>query len=188
MVQAIEKRLTLDEFLTRPETKPASEYIDGQVIQKPMPQGKHSRFQGKLVSRINAVVEDSRIALAFPELRCTFGGRSTIPDISVFTWDRLPIDSKGDLANTFTTPPDWTIEILSLDQHQNKVVRNILHCLDNGCQLGWLIDPEDRSVVIYPPGKQPIFVENLDDWLMVPGFASALQLSLADLWSWLQVG
>lgn len=188
MVQAVEKRLTLDEFLTMPETKPASEFIDGQVSQKPMPQGKHSCFQGKLVSRINTVVEDPRVALAFPELRCTFDGRSTIPDISVFTWDRLPIDSQGDLANIFTMPPDWTIEILSPDQNQNKVVRNILHCLNHGCQLGWLIDPEDRSVVMYPPGKQPIFVGNLDDWLMVPGFASALQLSLTDLWSWLQVG
>jgi Uma2 family endonuclease len=188
MVQALARQLTLDEFLAIPETKPAGEYIDGKIIQKPMPQGKHSRFQGKLVSRINAVVEDPRVALAFPELRCTFGGRSTIPDISVFTWDRLPIDEQGDLENTFTTPPDWTIEILSPDQSQTKVVRNILHCLNHGCQLGWLIDPEDRSVFIYPPGQQTIFVENLDDWLIVPEFASALQLSLADLWGWLQVG
>jgi Uma2 family endonuclease len=187
MVQALEKRLTLDEFLLLPETKPASEYIDGQVIQKPMPQGKHSRFQGKLVAQLNAVVEESRTALAFPGLRCTFGRRSTIPDISVFTWDRLPIDEQGDLVNAFTTAPDWTIKILSPDQNQNKVVRNILHCLNHGCQLGWLIDPEDRSLLIYPPGQQPVFVEQLDEVLMVPAFAAALQLSLADLWGWLQV-
>ncbi|MBD0364037.1 MAG: Uma2 family endonuclease [Coleofasciculus sp. C3-bin4] len=37
--------ITLEEFLKRPETKPASEYIDGQIIQKPMPQGKHSTIQ-----------------------------------------------------------------------------------------------------------------------------------------------
>ena len=39
--------LTLEEFLSLPETKPASEFINGQVIQKPMPQGEHSRLQGK---------------------------------------------------------------------------------------------------------------------------------------------
>ena len=33
---------TLEEFLQLPETKPASEYIDGKIYQKPMPQGKHS--------------------------------------------------------------------------------------------------------------------------------------------------
>ncbi len=37
MVQISEKTLTLEEFLGLPETKPASEYIDGQVSQKPMP-------------------------------------------------------------------------------------------------------------------------------------------------------
>ncbi|TBR61862.1 hypothetical protein B4U84_14155 [Westiellopsis prolifica IICB1] len=42
MVQALSKTLTLAEFLQLPETKPASEYIDGKIIQKPIPQGKHS--------------------------------------------------------------------------------------------------------------------------------------------------
>lgn len=42
MVQTPAKPLTLDEFLKLPETKPASEFIDGQIIQKAMPQGKHS--------------------------------------------------------------------------------------------------------------------------------------------------
>ncbi|NJL45601.1 MAG: hypothetical protein HC922_07455 [Leptolyngbyaceae cyanobacterium SM2_3_12] len=42
MVQISPKTLTLKEFLRLPETKPASEYIDGKVIQKPMPPAKHS--------------------------------------------------------------------------------------------------------------------------------------------------
>lgn len=37
MVQNPTKDLTLDEFLQLPETKPASEYIDGQILQKSMP-------------------------------------------------------------------------------------------------------------------------------------------------------
>jgi len=42
MVQTPVKTLTLTEFLELPETKPACEFIDGMIIQKPMPQGKHS--------------------------------------------------------------------------------------------------------------------------------------------------
>ncbi len=42
MVQTPTKPLTLDEFLKIPETKPASEFIEGKIIQKSMPQGKHS--------------------------------------------------------------------------------------------------------------------------------------------------
>lgn len=78
------KILTLEEFLKLPETKPASEYINGRIIQKPMPQGKHSIIQAKLLPAINALVKSRRIALAFPELRCTFGERSIVPDVAVF--------------------------------------------------------------------------------------------------------
>lgn len=42
MVNSPTKPLTLEEFLKLPETKPSSEYINGKIIQKPMPQGQHS--------------------------------------------------------------------------------------------------------------------------------------------------
>ncbi len=53
MVKAPKKTITLLEFLKLSETKPASEYINGQIIQKQMPQGKHSTIQGELVTAIN---------------------------------------------------------------------------------------------------------------------------------------
>ncbi len=69
MVQTPAKPLTLEEFLKLPETEPASEYVDGQIIQKPMPQGEHSTIQGELIIAINAVVKPKKVARAFPELR-----------------------------------------------------------------------------------------------------------------------
>lgn len=136
MVQVPCKLLTLEDFLQLPETKPAREYIGGQIIPKPMPQGKHSAIRGELVSFINQTVKSPRIARAFIELRCTFGGRSTVPDISVFAWDRVPCDRNGEVANVFHLAPDWTIEILSPDQSQTKVTKNILHCLKYETQMG----------------------------------------------------
>jgi Uma2 family endonuclease len=49
MVQTPVIQITLEEFLVLPDTKPASEYIDGKIIQKPMPQGQHSIIQKKLL-------------------------------------------------------------------------------------------------------------------------------------------
>lgn len=187
MVQVPEKTITLEEFLKLPETKPASEYINGQVIQKPMPQGKHSKLQGKLVTAINQIVEDRKIALAFPELRCTFGGRSIVPDVSVFAWDRIPVDDNGEITNVFSICPDWTIEILSPDQSPTKVTSNILHCLKNGCQMGWLIDPEERSLLIYPSGQQPELLQESQDVLPVPKLVTDLQLTVNDIFSWLRL-
>lgn len=84
MSQVIIPSLTLEEFLQLPETKPASEYINGEIIPKPMPKGKHSRLQLKLCNGINDIAESEKIAYAFPELRCSFGNRSIVPDIAVF--------------------------------------------------------------------------------------------------------
>jgi Uma2 family endonuclease len=185
MVQTPAKSLSLDEFLKLPETKPASEYIDGQIIQKPMPQGKHSRLQNKLATAINECSEQQKLALALPELRCSFGVRSIVPDVAVFQWHRIPIDEDGDIANAFDTCPDWTIEILSPDQSPTKVINNILYCLNAGCQMGWLIDPQVKSIQIYPAKQQPIALEEPNDRLLVPEFCPQLSLTLGDVFGWL---
>ncbi|MGB3239205.1 MAG: Uma2 family endonuclease [Geitlerinemataceae cyanobacterium] len=186
MVQVSAQLLTLAKFLQLPETKPASEYIDGQIFQKPMPQGKHSTLQGELVTVVNAVAKPQRIAWAFPELRCTFGGRSIVPDIAVFTWSRIPLDETGDIANVFAVHPDWTIEILSPDRSQTKVTSNILHCLNAGSLMGWLIDPKEKSVFAYPEGQQPIFLNQPEQLIPTPAFITDFHLSIGKLFNWLK--
>lgn len=155
MTIAASKPITLAEFLKLPETKPASEYINGEISQKPMPKGKHSRLQTKLGAAINQMAEERQIAYAFSELRCTFGDRSIVPDIAVFMWERISFTADGEVPDNFEKHPDWTIEILSPAQQPNKVIGNILHCLLYGCRLGWFIDPDDRSILVFLPNQQP---------------------------------
>ena len=185
MIQTPSKMLTLAEFQQLPETTPASEYIDGQIIQKPMPQGKHSAIKGEFVPAINGVVKSKRIARAFPELRCTFGDRSIVPDIVVLIWSRIPRDENGEVANIVSVAPDWTIEILSPDQNQTKVTKNMLHCLKHATQMGWLIDPDEQTVFVYRPKQETEVFDAPDDLLPVPSFASELQLTVKDLFAWL---
>jgi len=185
MVQTPTKPLTLEEFLRLPETKPASEYLDGLVIQKPMPQGEHSAIQTELAPAINLVVKPHQIARAFTELRCTYGGRSIVPDIAVFVWDRIPRRENGGVANIFSIAPDWTIEILSPSQNQTKVTKNILHCLKHGTQMRWLIDPDEQSVFVYLPDQPTSFYDEPGVRLPVPGFAKDFNLTVEGLFSWL---
>jgi Uma2 family endonuclease len=167
------------------KTKPANEFIDGQITQKPMPQGKHSLIQGQLVINLEATLKPPKIARTYPELRCSFGGRSIVPDVAVFTSDRIPRDKNGDIANVFAVAPDWTIEILSPDQSQTKVTKNILHCLDHGSQMGWLIDPAERSVIVYAVDRSTQIFDEDSDILPVPEFAKDFRLTLGDLFGWL---
>ncbi|RCJ31590.1 hypothetical protein A6770_19635 [Nostoc minutum NIES-26] len=184
-MSATTSQLTLEEFLKLPETKPASEYINGEIIQKPMPKGKHSRLQLSLCNSINEVAESQKIAYAFPELRCSFGTRSIVPDVAVFKWSRIPFDADGEPFNDFLLSPDWTIEILSPEQSSNRVIGNILYCLQHGCQLGWLIDPEDRSIVIFRPGQQPELLQGSDRLLVLEEID--LQLKVDRVFGWLKM-
>lgn len=183
MVQSLPRSITLAEFLQRPETEPASEYIDGQVIQKPMPQGKHSTLQTELSTVINAALKSQKIARAFSELRCTFGGRSIVPDMSIFVWENIPRDANGEIANTFLNLPDWTIEILSPDQSQTRVTKNILHCLNHDTQMGWLIDPDEKTIFVHQPMQRLEVFDHPDQLLPVPGFASDLALSVESIFA-----
>lgn len=185
-IRPVEQPLTLEQFLERPETKPASEYIDGNMIQKPMPQGEHSTLQGDFVSVVNAVLKPEKVGRAYPELRCTFGGRSTIPDVSVFRWDRIPRRADGRVANRFELAPDWTIEILSPEQRQTKVVRNILHCLEHGAEMGWLLERLESWIFVYGADRSVRVFEEADALLPVPGFAGAVELTVGEVFDWLK--
>jgi Uma2 family endonuclease len=179
-------KLSLADFLNLPETKPASEYINEIIYQKPMPKGKHSRLQIRLATQINHVGEPERIASAFPELRCTFGGRSIVPDITVFSWQRIPVDANGEIENTFEIYPDWTIEILSPNQSPIRVIDNILFCLDRGTELGWLIDSQERMIMVFKPGKQPE-IKRGEETLPVLSLLGDWQISVQDVFSWLSL-
>lgn len=185
MVKTPSRSITLEEFLKLPEAKPANEYINGQIIQKPMPQGKHSTIQTEFSTTVNVLLKPRRVARAFSELRCTFGERSIIPDVSVVTWERIPRDANGEIANTFPIAPDWTIEILSPDQSQTKVTKTILHCLNHGTQMGWLIDPDEQTVFVYLPQQKLEVFDQAEQKLPVPAFANELNLSVASVFGWL---
>ncbi|MDJ0597556.1 MAG: Uma2 family endonuclease [Crocosphaera sp.] len=188
--------LTLKEFLEKPniDESPAWEYINGEVIQKPMPQTHHSRLQLKLASAIELVAEENQIVLAFPELRCTFGVRSVVPDIAVVYWEKIPLNDAGEPENSaIFFAPDWTIEILSPNQKSTKVIDNILYCLEHGSQLGWLIDPDERSIFVFQPQQTPkIYKADLSNSEIeqesLPTLDKIeLDLTANKLFSWLQM-
>ena len=188
MIYSVESpaKMSLEEFLQLPETQPACEYIDGEIYQKTMPQGEHSRLQTRFSSTINQVGEPNKLAMAFTELRCTFAGTVVVPDIAVFQWSRIPRQANGRIENRFNIAPDWIIEILYSDQSDNCVIRKISFCLKHGTKLGWLIDPKDESVIIFQPNQAPESKSN-DEILPVLSVLADWQLSAVDLFGWLYV-
>ncbi|ODG98873.1 hypothetical protein A4S05_07090 [Nostoc sp. KVJ20] len=180
----VTKSATLEEFLKLPyiEESPAWEYINGEAIQKPMGGGKHSLLQKRLVAVIDALGSNYE---AFPELRCTCGNRSVVPDVVVISTNQIPLDESGDIISSgIDFAPPWVIEILYPSQSQTKVTGNILHCLRNGSQLGWLIDPSERCILVYQPNYLPDLLAGQD---ILPVLEDLnLTLSVDEIFAWLQ--
>jgi Uma2 family endonuclease len=65
------------------------------------------------------------------------------------------------------------------------VTKNILHCLKHGTQMGWLIDPDEKTVFVFCPQQETKVFDTPDALIPVPSFASELHLSVQDLFAWL---
>ena len=146
---------SLEAFLQQPniEESPAWEFIHGHQKQKPMPTLFHSRLQRNLVNSINNKTETYE---AIQELRCIIPPLSVVPDIVVVKNDRLCED--GPLEGS----PDWLIEIRSPSQSTLELQNKILHCLNNGTQLAWLIDIQRRQIWVWENQELPLVFADTD--------------------------
>ncbi len=52
--------------------------------------------------------------------------------------------------------------------------------------MGWLIDPETRSIIVYPPQKQPQILVEETAIIPVPELVADLQLTVGDIFGWLK--
>jgi Uma2 family endonuclease len=150
------KRITLEEFLRLPEIDehPYLEYIDGRIEAKVSPQKKHGLLEKRLMGHIDAHSEPRQLGQTFPELRCTFAGRSIIPDVVFLLDDHIETDERGEILDPTLRPPDIHVEIVSPDQSVRKCREKLVFSTASGCPLGWLIDPTRRTVSVYRPGHR----------------------------------
>lgn len=73
--------------------------------------------------------------------------------------------------------PDFVLELASETDDIEILRAKMQEYLDNGCSLGWLIDPKTRTVEIYRPGKAVAVLDNpdcLSGEPILPGFSLAL--------------
>lgn len=169
---------TLQDFLKLPniEESPAWEFVDGQANQKPMPTTHHSILQKRLTAAIDQA--DSAYE-AFPELRCILSSNSVVPDITVIRRERIPsrnIPVEG--------APDWMIEILSPDQSTTKLIAKIQNCLQEGTQLGWLIDSDEQVVMVLWPDSRMALLKNSDRLPVLDDIP--LDLTVEQVFNWVR--
>ena len=149
-------RVTLQQFLAVPESKPYRELVDGEVCEKPMPNQTHGVMVARLIHLLMTHQDTNDTFHIATEVRYADVEHSWVflPDISVTLNARLPGPARSH-GNPVEVMPDFAIEVLSPEDRPGMVARKITFYRRADVTLLWIIDPETETITVWERGADP---------------------------------
>jgi len=121
------------------------------------------------------VATDSSTGFVLPN------GARRSPDAAWTAKSRIQQLSPASLERYWHLSPDFVIELKSATAKPRVIREKMREWIANGTELGWLIDPETRTVEIYRPGREPEFVSNVE-LLKGEGAVEGFVVNLLPIW------
>ncbi|QQE63545.1 hypothetical protein GFS31_02120 [Leptolyngbya sp. BL0902] len=90
--------------------------------------------------------------------------------VAMERWTALSPDQRQGFAPLC---PDFVMELLSATDDGATLQAKMQEYMDNGCRLGWLVNPKTRTVAVYRPDVAPEvvpFTVTLSGESVLPGF------------------
>ncbi|MEH2244251.1 Uma2 family endonuclease [Nostoc sp.] len=105
-------------------------------------------------------------------------GATRSPDASWVKMERWDALTPQQRKKYLPLCPDFAVELVSETDDVEDTQAKMLEYLANSLQLGWLINPKDKQVIIYRPNQAPEvlqFPTSLSGEDVLPGFILNLQ-------------
>jgi len=160
-----------------PETKPATELIDGRLVQKMSPKRRHQALEKRWMAALDAWAGSQ--GEAFTEWRHEFTApghsfASLVPDVAYMSAAGFaalgPADSEAP-----PRAPEIAVEILSAGESQSRLAWKIGAYLAAGTKVVFVVDPPRRAVVAHARGGVAAFGPGETvRHASLPGFAFAI--------------
>ena len=167
-----------DTFVQQPENADKLwEFIDGEVFEVPS-NPYVSMIAGLILTAINLYLRNNPIGYVTGEAGgYIVAGERYAPDVAFISSQRQPeLARQGYNPN----PPEIAVEVISdpsSQEEQRQLRMKLTGYLVEGV-LVWVVNPEDRIIEIYPPGK-PAYTVNAEGVLtggeVLPGFQLAVK-------------
>jgi Uma2 family endonuclease len=174
VVSTTPKTWTDEDLLALPDDG-RYELVDGELVRMSPAGGRHGDIVAELLARVRVFAKqrglghvfDGQTGFRLPD------GNLRSPDLSFVAATRLP---EGVPAGFIHVVPNLAVEVLSPGDRAGDVARKVAEYLSIGVDLLWVIDPEQRSAVVYRPGKAPGRPESdiLSGEVVLPGFVCPL--------------
>ncbi len=125
------------------------------------------------------IVSDSSAGYVLPN------GARRSPDASWVAKDRIRQMDNKSLQGFWHLCPAFVIELKSESDRLRTLRNKMQEYVENGAELGWLIDPEKRSVEVYRSGGEPRLLTAIDS-IEGEGPVAGFVLNLLPVWDPLQ--
>jgi Uma2 family endonuclease len=157
--------------------------VQGELIVMPPTGGKTGSQNAEITFQVQLWTRGDQSGVAF-DSSTGFklpNGATRSPDAAWVRRSRLAGLTREQKQKFLPLCPDFAIELRSPTDNLQAVLNKMQEYLDNGAQLGWLLDPLTRRVHVYLPQRPPEILEaptmvSADP--LLPGFV----LDLRKIW------
>lgn len=133
-----------------PETKPATEWVNGRALQKKRPRERHSRAQGAFLVALLSWAREHGAGRVCPEWDFKLAPpaeprRPLVPDVAYLSYDRVGFDD-DEGASIPIVAPNAVVEILSPGDMRRDVDEKVRVYLASGTDVVFIVDPVRERV------------------------------------------
>ena len=176
-------KLTDDQFYQLCRNNPDIKFernAKGEIIIMPPTGGETGNYNFEIAVDFGIWNRQTRLGVCFDSSTCFKlpNGADRSPDVSWIQqarWDTLTPQQKEKFP---PIAPDFVLELMSPTDSLKETQNKLQEYMDNGVQLGWLINRKTQRVEIYRQGKEvEILVSptELSGENVLPGFVLNLQ-------------
>jgi Uma2 family endonuclease len=156
---------------------------EGDIVIMPPTGGKTGHRNFRLITQFGNWAESNKLGVGFDSSTIFVlpNGAQRSPDVSWVMSPRWQSLTEEQQEKFPPLCPDFVVELRSRTDSLKRLQAKMQEYLENGVQLGWLIDPIKRRVHIYRPNAA---VEILDNPQSVSGepILSGFTLDVQSLW------
>jgi Uma2 family endonuclease len=167
-----------------PETKPATELIDGRLVQKMSPKRRHQVLEARWAAALNAWAGGRGEANHEWRYEFCVPGRSfasLVPDVAYLS--REALDALGpSAAESPPRAPDVAVEILSRGESEGDLAWKVDAYLRAGTLVVFVVDPPQQAVIVHAPGAVVRFAGDDVEHPALPGFRFGIEAMFAGLY------
>ena len=178
-VNAPTRTMTVEEFdqwVLLPENAGRDfEFVNQEIIEV-VSNNRSSNYAAIFTGELYVFLRDKDLGtLTSSDGGYRIAGERYIPDVAFISKAKLPTPTDDAYL---PIPPDLAVEVLSPSNSDEEIRINVINYLSEGVTV-WLVNPIDKRVEVYVPGKKAVILtvaDTLDGAPVLPGFSLPLKL------------